>query len=300
MILMLSCLRMKDLLDTLGRAAAPLKAPLFHSEGATFSVTTLLVLLAALLALFWLSGMLRRWILAGRIGMGSADEGVRYAVGSIVRYVVIVLGLLAILEGLGVRLDAITVVAGALGVGIGFGLQHVTSNFVSGLVLLVERPIKVGDRIEVNGVNGDVVKIAPRATTIVTNDNIAMIVPNSSFITSTVVNWSYSDRNVRISVPVGVSYRSDLEVTKAVLLEVAREHPGVLADPAPDVVCDGFGDSAINLILRVWTATFTTRPLMLRSDLNFAITRAFREKSIEIPYPQRELHMKSGSLSAGT
>jgi small-conductance mechanosensitive channel len=221
---------------------------------------------------------------------------VRYAFGSITRYVVIVVGLLAILEGFGIRLDAITVVAGALGVGIGFGLQQVTSNFVSGLILLVERPIKVGDRIEVGGVNGDVVKIAPRATTVVTNDNIAVIVPNSSFITSTVVNWSYSDRNVRIPIPVGVSYGSDPEHVKAVLLEVAQAHPGVLGEPGPDVIFDGFGDSAINLTLRVWTSTYTTRPSILRSDLNFAITKAFRENAIEIPFPQRDLHVRDGTL----
>lgn len=256
---------------------------------------TLLLLAFSLVALFWLSGRLRAWIMAGRVGMRGADEGVRYAVGSIVRYVVIVLGLLAILQAVGVRLDAITVVAGALGVGIGFGLQQVTSNFVSGLVLLVERPIKVGDRIEVDGLSGDVVKIAPRATTIVTNDNIAMIVPNSSFITSTVVNWSYSDRNVRIAIPVGVSYRSDPEHVKAVLLAVARTHPGVLADPAPDVVFKGFGDSALDLTLRVWTGTFTTRPTILRSDLNFAIFEAFRDEGIEIPFPQRDVHIRDGN-----
>ncbi len=286
---------MGDFLETLKRIVGILSTPLAHPEGASFSVMTLLVIAVSLATLFWLSGRLRSWIMAGRIGMRDADEGVRYAIGSIVRYVVIVLGLIAILEGLGFRLDAITVVAGALGVGIGFGLQQVTSNFVSGLVLLVERPIKVGDRIEVDGLKGDVVKIAPRATTIVTNDNIAMIVPNSSFITSTVVNWSYSDRSVRISIPVGVSYRSDPERVKEVLLDVARSHAGVLAEPAPDVVFNGFGDSAINLTLRVWTATYTTRPTILQSDLNFAISKAFREQDIEIPFPQRDVHIRDGT-----
>jgi len=291
---------MSDLPEILNKVDQVLRIPLFKLGGLSLSIMTLLVLAVCLVTLLWGSGRVRAWIIAGRFGMRDADEGVRYAFGSITRYVVIVVGLLAILEVLGIRLDAITVVAGALGVGIGFGLQQVTSNFVSGLILLVERPIKVGDRIEVGGVNGDVVKIAPRATTVVTNDNIAVIVPNSSFITSTVVNWSYSDRNVRFSIPAGVSYGSDPERVKAVLLDVARAHPGVLGEPAPDVVFDGFGDSAINLTLRVWTNAYTTRPTMLRSDLNFAIFKAFRENSIEIPFPQRDLHVRDGTLAVGS
>lgn len=267
---------------------------LFKLGATTFTLGHLILLVLAVGALFWVAGRLRAWITDGALLHTNADAGVRYAIGSIVRYCVIVLGLLVILAKLGIPMDVVTIVAGSLGVGIGFGLQQVTSNFVSGLILLVERPIKVGDRIEVGGVNGEVVKIAPRATTIVTNDNIAMIVPNSSFITSTVVNWSYSDRNVRFKVPVGVSYASDPERVREVLLRVARENTGILNEPASDVLFDGFGDSSMNFTLRVWTNEYTDRPNILRSDLYFAICRAFRESGIEIPFPQRDLHIRSG------
>jgi small-conductance mechanosensitive channel len=191
----------------------------------------------------------------------------------------------------------LTVLFGALGIGVGFGLQGVTNNFVSGIILLLERPIKVGDRIEVGNVNGDVINISPRATTIVTNDNIAIIVPNADFISSKVVNWSYTNRNVRFNFPVGVSYGSDPEQIRRVLLEVALAHQGVLKDPKPSVLFDGFGDSSLNFLLRVWTREFATVPGVLRSDLYFAISRAFKEHGIEIPFPQRDLHIKSGTLN---
>ncbi|MDH4186160.1 MAG: mechanosensitive ion channel [Nitrospira sp.] len=161
----------------------------------------------------------------------------------------------------------------------------------------LERLIKVGDRIEVGDVHGDVVNISPRATTIVTNDNIAIIVPNADFISSKVVNWSYTNRDVRFNFPVGVSYRSDPEQVHRVLLEVARAHPGVLNDPAPTVLFHEFGDSSLSFILRVWTRDYATIPGVLRSNLNFAINRAFKEQGIEIPFPQRDLHIRSGTLA---
>jgi small-conductance mechanosensitive channel len=277
-----------------------LSFPLFHLGSTTFTPTNLLLLAAAVVALFWLTGRLRDFIVNGPLARRDVDVGVRWAIAAMVRYGVVLLGLLAILSTLGVKMDALTVVAGAVGVGIGFGLQQITSNFVSGLILLVERPIKVGDRIDVGGINGDVVKIAPRATTILTNDNIAIIVPNSSFVTETVVNWSYSDRNVRFSVPVGVAYGSDTALVERVLLEVARENPGVLNEPPADVLFDGFGDSSLNFVLRVWTREYTTRPMILRSQLNFAIDRAFRERGVEIPFPQRDLHVRSGRLEVAS
>lgn len=145
-------------------------------------------------------------------------------------------------------------------------------------------------------VHGDVVNISPRATTIVTNDNIAIIVPNADFISSKVVNWSYTNRDVRFNFPVGVSYGSDPEQVRGVLLEVAQAHRGVLKEPGPSVLLDGFGDSSLNFVLRVWTREFSTIPGVLRSELYFSISRAFKEKGIEIPFPQRDLHIKSGTL----
>lgn len=135
---------------------------------------------------------------------------------------------------------------------------------------------------------------AAKATTVVTNDNIAIIVPNSEFVSSRVTNWSYTDRSVRFNFPVGVSYRSDPELVRRLLLQVADQHVGVLKDPKPDALLQEFGDSALNFILRVWTKQHATTPGMLRSELNFMILKTFKEQGIEIPYPQRDLHIRSG------
>jgi small-conductance mechanosensitive channel len=212
--------------------------------------------------------------------------------GTIFRYILMVLGFTIILQFLGVDLSALTIIASALGVGVGFGLQNITNNFVSGIIILFERPIKVGDRIEVADVSGDVVKISMRSTTILTNDNIAIIVPNSEFISSTVINWSHTDRNVRFNFPVGVSYKSDPEVVRKILLEVAQKNDGVLKKPAPDVLLNEYGDSSINFTLRVWTSEYITQPFVLKSQLYFSAFEKFKEHGIEIPFPQRDIHVK--------
>ena len=194
---------------------------------------------------------------------------------------------------MGINLSSITILLGALGVGIGFGLQNITNNFVSGLIILFERPIKIGDRIEVGGISGDVAKISMRATTIVTNDNISIIVPNSEFIASTVINWSHTDRNVRFNIPVGVAYKEDPENIKKLLLEVAFENEGVLKDPKPDVLFTEFGDNSINFNLRVWTNEYIDRPGVLKSQLYYKIFEKFKQNNVEIPFPQRDVHIKN-------
>jgi small-conductance mechanosensitive channel len=145
---------------------------------------------------------------------------------------------------------------------------------------------------------GGVVKSSPRATTVVTNDNIAIIVPSSEFISSSVTNWNHSDRNVRLRIPVGVAYSSDPEVVRALLVEVANTHQGVLKQPPPDVVFLGFGDSSLDFELRVWTIEYITQSFILRSDLYFSMWNKLKEKRIEIPFPQRDLHIRSGVMNA--
>jgi small-conductance mechanosensitive channel len=152
---------------------------------------------------------------------------------------------------------------------------------------LFERPIKIGDRIEIGEIQGDVLRISARATTIMTNDNIAVIVPNSDFVSSKVINWSFPNPNVRFSFPVGVGYGSDPEKVRRLLMEVAQSHPGVLKDPPSDVLFQEFGESSLNFVLRIWTHDYTHRPNVLRSELNFRILKKFREEEIEIPFPQR-------------
>ncbi|MDH4328220.1 MAG: mechanosensitive ion channel, partial [Nitrospira sp.] len=145
-------------------------------------------------------------------------------------------------------------------------------------------------------VTGDVVNISLRSTTVVTNDNIAIIVPNSEFVSNSVTNWSYTDRNVRFNFPVGVSYRSDPELVRRLLIQVAGQHPGVLKDPKADALLQEFGDSSLNFILRVWTRQYSTTPGVLRSELNFMIWNIFKAHGIEIPFPQRDLHIRTGSV----
>jgi len=271
-----------------------LDIPLLPVGGTRFTLWMLLYLLLLIALLIYITGKLKAWMVERLLARTRIDIGVRQAVGSIFRYVIVAVGLMIILQTAGINLSALTVLAGALGIGVGFGLQNITNNFVSGLIILFERPIKVGDRIEVGNVTGDVVKISPRATTIVTNDNIAIIVPNSEFISSQVINWSYTNRDVRLNFPVGVAYHSDPELVRKALLEVAADHPGVLKERNADVLLQEFGDSSLNFILRVWTRDYTTTPGVLRSELNYAICKKFKEHGIEIPFPQRDLHVRSG------
>ena len=156
-----------------------------------------------------------------------------------------------------------------------------------------ERPVKIGDRIEVGKVTGDVVKISARATTVLTNDNIAVIVPNSDFIKSTVINWSHNDRMVRFDFPFRAPLREDPAKVRKAVIEVANENPGVLNHPAPDVLIESFGDNASNFILRIWTSDYVTRPNTLKSQLYYGIHERFRQENIAIPLPQREIRMKS-------
>ena len=243
--------------------------------------------------LFFFTNKLKNWIVYKVLSNSKIELGVRLAVGTIIRYFILVLGLIIVMQTVGINLSTLTILAGALGVGIGFGLQNITNNFVSGIIILFERPIKVGDRIQVGDVYGDVVSISMRSTTVVTNDNISVIVPNSEFISSTVVNWSHTDRNVRFNIPVGVAYKEDPEKVRDLLLQIAGNEEGVLKKPVPDVLFDEFGDSSLNFNLRVWTDTYTTTPGILKSRLYFEIFKKFKEQNIEIPFPQRDLHIKN-------
>jgi small-conductance mechanosensitive channel len=254
---------------------------------------TILYFIFLTFLLFYVTSKLRRWIVYKLLAKSKIDLGVRVAAGSIFRYLILFIGFIIVLQTVGIDLSTITILAGALGVGIGFGLQNVTNNLVSGIIILFERPIKVGDRIEVGDVAGDVIKISIRATTIVTNDNISIIVPNSDFISSKVINWSHIDRNIRLNFPVGVSYKEDPQRIKKLLLEVAMDNKGVLKEPKPDVLFNEFGDSALVFNLRVWTQEFINRPGVLKSQLYYAIFEKFKQNGVQIPFPQRDIHFKS-------
>ncbi|MEP0711459.1 mechanosensitive ion channel domain-containing protein [Algoriphagus sp.] len=258
------------------------------------TVGLILTLIISFIVLFVVTEWIRKLLVNKVLTRYQIEAGTRSSIGMIVKYVLVLAGVFSILQTNGVDLSAFGILAGALGVGIGFGLQNITNNFISGLIILFERPIKVGDRIEVGEVSGDVIRISARSTTIVTNDNITIIVPNSQFIDSPVINWSHNDRNIRFNFPVGVSYKEDPENIKKILMEAAKENNGVLNIPPPDVLFESYGDNSINFILRVWSSEYINRPKVLKSQLYYAIFKKFGEQGIEIPFPQRDLHLKSG------
>jgi potassium efflux system protein len=228
----------------------------------------------------------------------SLPRGVPFALSSLTRYTILVLGFLAAVAALGFDLDRLTLVASAFGVGIGFGLQNVVNNFVSGLILLFERPVQVGDRVEMTGVSGDIKRIGIRASVVRTFDGADVIVPNGSFISDVVTNWTLADRLRRITLPVGVAYGTDPERVIELLLEVARRHDLVLADPEPRAFFLAFGESSLDFEVRVWTSEYDSR-LQIQSDLAVAVNRALAENGIEIPFPQRDLHVRSVNPGSG-
>jgi small-conductance mechanosensitive channel len=253
----------------------------------SFLMFGLVVLLFYVVSRFLSRGVLRRLLDRTKI-----DTGTRYTMVRISHYLLMIIGTIFAFQFVGIDLSGLAVIFGLLSVGIGFGLQNVTSNFVSGLILLFERPIKIGDRVTVGDTEGDVISINMRATMIRTLDNISIIVPNSEFVSSNVINWSHGDTKIRLDLEIGVSYSSDLDLVLKSLEEVAREHSKVLDYPAPDVLFRGFGDSSWNLILRAWIDEPRGHHIV-RSELNCAIVRKFRDKGVEIPFPQRDLHVRS-------
>ncbi|HBS85728.1 MAG: mechanosensitive ion channel protein MscS [Bacteroidetes bacterium GWF2_38_335] len=267
---------------------------LFNFGDSPFTTKTFLLLVFSIFLLFYLSSKIRKILVKKVFPRYDLDIGVSKSIANIVRYLLIIVGLVIIFQTTGIDLSALGLLVGALGVGIGFGLQNITNNFISGIIILFERPIKVGDRIEIDDLAGNIVEISARATTIITNDNIAVIVPNSDFINSRVINWSHNNKEVRLNFPVGVSYNEDPEKIRRLLQEVAKDNSGVLSSPKPYVLFESYGDSSLNFNLLVWTSEYIDRPKILRSELYYEIFAKFKEHNVEIPFPQRDIHIKSG------
>lgn len=264
--------------------------------GVTLSLVQIFLLIALLIAVFWLSSRTKRFLFNRFLVKSGLDRALQYAIAQVVSNLVLVIGIFVVLENTGIHLGALTVFAGAVGVGIGFGLQNIASNFISGLVILAERPITIGDRVEVAGVAGQVQQIRARSTVILTNDNISMIVPNTKFIDSPVTNWTYGDPRVRFRIPIGVAYGSDVDKVREALIAAGASNSHVLADPAPSVFLKQFGESSIDFELVVWSSEMSHRPSRFKSDLNFAIEKNLREAGIKVPNPQRDIHIRSGVL----
>ncbi len=224
------------------------------------------------------------------------EPGVRESIKTISVYIIWLFGILISLNAVGVSSTSLTVGFGALGIGLGFGLQNIFNNFVSGIILLFERPIQVGDAVEVNGIWGEVKKINVRSTLVQTYDNASLIIPNSEFISNQVKNWSFKDPRVRRSITVGVAYGSDVKLVYDTLLEIADKIAEVYHYPNPNVIFTDFGESALIFQLRVWTHVNVC--VSVETDIRFEIDQLFRERNIEIAFPQRDVHMyvKNGEL----
>jgi len=223
------------------------------------------------------------------------DEGAQYTISIFVKYFLIFLGGVTGLKILGFEIGTLNVLAGTIGIGIGIGLQEIAKNFISGLILLIERPVKIGDYVEIEGLPGRVDAIKARGTVVTTFDNISVVVPNSDFITKQVVNWTYNDKITRCCLSVGVTYGSDVDLVKKSLLEVAGKHSKIIRKPPPYVLFAEFGDNALLFKLYVWTEDSANR-LLLISDLHFMVEKMFRERGLVIAFPQRDIHLKTSDV----
>lgn len=285
-------MHMNSLFLTIENGFAWMDHPLVKVGGSMFTVLSLLTIAFWLAAILLLNALVRRLVVKRLLARTNFDPSLQFAINKFFGYVFVTLGFYIALVVNGVNLSSLAVIAGAVGVGLGFGLQNIVSNFVSGLIILAERPIALGDRIEVAGVAGQVARISLRSTTVVTNDNISIIVPNSDLVTQPITNWSHGDPKVRIRLPIGVAYGTDVEKLRRLLLEVAVEHPSVLHEPEPAVFFSGFGESSLDFELAMWTQDMAHAPRRFRSEINYAIERKLHGNGIEIPFPQRVVHLR--------
>jgi len=255
-------------------------------------ITGVAVILITIFLARWSSALLERRIANRR----HIDPGLRYTICRLVKYVVVAIGVLvALKQAFGIDLTSIAVIFTALSVGIGFGLQYIAADIASGFILLFERPIRIGDRITIGEDEGDVKSINLRTTVVTTNDQIAIIVPNSKLVSQRVINWSYGDPRARIAIPIAVADDSDIQLVTDTLIEAAEGVPTVLADPQPRVQLLKFGDYSLDFRLLVWTNQ-PRRHVQIRSDINYHIAQLFRERSIRIPYPTQEFLLKNVHL----
>jgi small-conductance mechanosensitive channel len=273
---------MQTFAEVWGRIDSFLRAGIAGSE---FTPLRLLTVITLTIALVWVTRRVTRWLVDSVLAHRGVDVGLREALGTIARYVIIGLGALVILQSVGIDLTSLNVLVGAIGVGLGFGLQNITSNFFSGLILLLERPLKIGDRVEIGGVVGEVREIGARATTIITDESVAIIVPNSQFISERVTNWSRPARLTAYVLPFYVTHSSDPQVVRQVLLAAAAHHPDVLADPPVEVEFVEAGLAALRFQLQVWSLEHLKTAGTLKSDLNFEVWRQLASAGVTIREP---------------
>jgi len=259
----------------------------------------LLGVAALLYGSFVASSALQTLLLEEVFPKRHVEPGVGLSISKLIQYILILVGFLLALAALGFTLTNITILGGAIGVGIGFGLQAIVNNFASGIILLFERPIRVGDAIQLVDLPCEVKKIGLRSTVVTTRDDAEIVIPNSDLITNQVTNWTLSERRMRLRIPVGVAYGSDVPLVMRILKEVAKGNLSVLSNPPSSVLFMGFGDSSLNFELRVWIRDFLDR-FRIQSELNQTIDSRFRSEGVEIPFPQRDLHVRSVDETPGS
>lgn len=259
----------------------------------SFSLLDLLLLVVLAAAMVLVGTLVSRVVERRVMAAGDLSIGLRVGVAKVVRFVVILLAIVVSLNMVGINLTSLAVFSGALGVGLGFGLQRIASNFISGFILIMDRSIRPGDVITIGDSFGWVQELNARYVVVRNRDGVDMLIPNENLITSEVINWSYADKSVRLKVPVDVSYEDDPIHAMALLVDVAKGNKRVETSPEPVARLIGFGDSGIELELRVWIGDPQEGVNNIRSELNVGIWKAFKEAGITIPYPQRDLHVKS-------
>lgn len=271
---------------------------LFRFGETPVSLMSLIIAVVIIISGAVLSKVLQRLIRASLGKQMSFQYGLGYALLRMLHYAFIGVSVLVALQSIGLDLTSLTLLGGFLGVGIGFGLQNVTSNFISGIILLLEQPIRVGDKVTVQEHIGTVKEIGIRSTTIDTFDNIRLIIPNSVFVEKPVINWSHGDPKIRIHIPFGVAYGSDVPKVRKTILAVAAESANILQTPPPEVRFLGLGDSSLDFELLAWIPD-PRKQFRVRSDLYYKILAAFNSAKIEIPFPQRDIHIRSADGLAG-
>ncbi|BAC08381.1 cyclic nucleotide-binding domain-containing protein [Thermosynechococcus vestitus] len=275
----------------LKRVTVVFNTPFMELGRTKITLNFLFLILFLSFGVIFISHWVSEWLKSRILVQLRVDRGNQETITRVVSYSLSFIGFIVVLQTAGIDLSSLTVLAGVLGIGFGFGLQNLASNFISGLVILLEHPIKVGDFIEVDGLLGTVEKISIRATIIRTNDSQYVIVPNNRFIEKNVVNWSYGSPDSRIHIPVSVAYGSDTVLVTEALLSAARQDPRVLLTPPPSVWFRGFGESAYLFELLVWI----NRPQdsePIKSALNFLIEQELRQRQIEVPFPQLDLRLR--------
>lgn len=260
--------------------------------GTSSSVVTDLLVVAVILVVSYAVGWLiayfvrKLWLRPRKVELST-----ELLVTRSISYSIMILGSLVAMRQLGIDITALVMGLGVAGLAVAFGVQEIVSNFVSGVIIMVDRPVRVGDVVEVEGASGEVVDVGLRASTIRTLDNVNVLVPNRLIVLNKIVNYSKHDPRIRLRVSVGVAYGSDLEKVRGVLLSVAGGHSGVLSDPAPEVRLVGFGDSSVDFVLFVWIDDPSLR-FRIRDELNWEIGQRFRAEGITIPFPQVEVWMR--------